>query len=149
MPTTATKAKSASKKVASKAVGVNRGKGQPKGPQPALYRDHKSGAAWRGRGRAPAWLAGAKDRRKFLIDGASTAADVKPAVTKAVAQKTPAGKKTGVKEAVSAKSPAKNAAAKNTAPAAVQNASAKNAPRKTAAMTAPVATVESGAELTT
>ncbi len=67
MPTTATKAKSAGKKVASKAVGAARGKGQPKGPQPALYRDPKSGATWSGRGRAPGWLAGAKDRRKFLI----------------------------------------------------------------------------------
>jgi DNA-binding protein H-NS len=38
-----------------------------RGPQPALYRDPKSGATWSGRGRAPAWLALAKDRSKFLI----------------------------------------------------------------------------------
>jgi DNA-binding protein H-NS len=38
-----------------------------RGPQPAMYRDPKSGATWSGRGRAPAWLAAAKDRKKFLI----------------------------------------------------------------------------------
>ncbi|MGF6654969.1 DNA-binding protein H-NS [Paraburkholderia youngii] len=145
----ASKATTAGKKTASKDVGATRGKGQQKGPQPAMYRDPKSGATWSGRGRAPAWLSGAKDRSKFLIDGNSTSADAKPAVTKAIAKKAPTVKKTAVKKAVSAKSPAKNAAAKNTAPAAVQNTSAKNAPRKTAAVTAPVATVESGAELTT
>lgn len=37
-----------------------------RGPQPALYRDPKSGATWSGRGRAPAWIAD-KDRKKFLI----------------------------------------------------------------------------------
>ena len=52
------------------------GKASPKavgnyirGPQPALYRNLKSGATWSGRGKARGWLAGAKDRRKFLIDG--------------------------------------------------------------------------------
>jgi DNA-binding protein H-NS len=38
-----------------------------RGPQPAMYRDPMSGATWSGRGRAPAWLAVAKDRRKFMI----------------------------------------------------------------------------------
>ncbi|WP_250519906.1 H-NS family nucleoid-associated regulatory protein [Caballeronia sp. NCTM1] len=42
-------------------------KGQPRGPQPALYRDPESGATWSGRGRAPAWLASVKDRTPFLI----------------------------------------------------------------------------------
>ncbi|EEF25687.1 conserved hypothetical protein [Ricinus communis] len=60
------KTKTAVKK-ASKAIGATSTKGQPKGPQPALYRDPKSGATWSGRGRAPAGLAGAKDRSKFLI----------------------------------------------------------------------------------
>ncbi|CAB3686520.1 H-NS family nucleoid-associated regulatory protein [Paraburkholderia rhynchosiae] len=35
------------------------------------YRDHKTGATWTGHGRAPGWIAGAKDRTAFLIDGAS------------------------------------------------------------------------------
>jgi len=62
----ASKGKVAAKK-ASKALGAHTGKGQPKGPQPALYRDPKSGATWSGRGRAPAWMADAKDQKKFLI----------------------------------------------------------------------------------
>uniref|UniRef100_UPI00158AD6B2 H-NS family nucleoid-associated regulatory protein n=1 Tax=Burkholderia anthina TaxID=179879 RepID=UPI00158AD6B2 len=47
---------------------------QVKAPQPALYRDPKSGATWSGRGRAPAWLASVKDRSKFLIAGAGEVA---------------------------------------------------------------------------
>ena len=39
-----------------------------RGPQPAKYRDPKTGATWSGRGRAPAWMANAKDRSKFLIE---------------------------------------------------------------------------------
>lgn len=35
----------------------------------AKYRDPKSGATWSGRGRAPAWIASAKDRTRFLADG--------------------------------------------------------------------------------
>ncbi|CAE6712028.1 H-NS family nucleoid-associated regulatory protein [Paraburkholderia nemoris] len=119
------KAKTAGKK-ASKAVGVGAGKGQPKGPQPAKYADPKSGATWSGRGPAPAWLAGAKDRSKFLIVGASAAADAKPAVTKAVAKKAPTAKKT-----------------------AAEKVPAKKAPRESVAVPAPLATVESGAEITT
>jgi len=42
-----------------------------RGPQAAKYRDPKSGATWSGRGPTPAWLAGAKDRSKFLIAGRS------------------------------------------------------------------------------
>jgi DNA-binding protein H-NS len=39
-----------------------------KGPQPAKYRHPSTGETWSGRGRAPAWLAGAKDRTRFLIE---------------------------------------------------------------------------------
>ncbi|BBP98560.1 hypothetical protein BSFA1_36890 [Burkholderia sp. SFA1] len=49
------------------AKGKGRAKGQPRGPQPALYRDPQSGATWSGRGRAPAWLASVEDRTPFLI----------------------------------------------------------------------------------
>ncbi|WP_338152540.1 H-NS histone family protein [Paraburkholderia monticola] len=38
-----------------------------RGPQPALYAGPNTGATWSGRGRAPAWIAGAKDRSKYLI----------------------------------------------------------------------------------
>ncbi|WP_321574978.1 H-NS family nucleoid-associated regulatory protein [Paraburkholderia franconis] len=69
-----------------------------RGPQAPKYRDPKSGATWSGRGPAPAWLAGAKDRSKFLIAGAeagssasksatATKAPVKKAATKKVAGK--------------------------------------------------------------
>ncbi|MFM0374328.1 H-NS family nucleoid-associated regulatory protein [Paraburkholderia aspalathi] len=124
------KAKAAVKK-ASKAVRATSTKGQPKGPQPAKYRDPKSGATWSGRGPAPVWLASAKDRSEFLIVGAGAAADAKPAVKKAVAKKAPAAKKTAAKKAANAKVPT------------------KKAPRKSVAVPAPEATVESGAELTT
>ncbi|MFM0480615.1 H-NS family nucleoid-associated regulatory protein [Paraburkholderia strydomiana] len=80
-----------------------------RGPQPALYRDPKSGATWSGRGRAPAWIAGAKDRSRFLIDGA-TAVDKTP-VQKAAAKKAPTAKKAAVKKAVGPKAPTKKAAA--------------------------------------
>ncbi|MFM0218078.1 H-NS family nucleoid-associated regulatory protein [Paraburkholderia caledonica] len=81
-----------------------------RGPQPALYADPKTGATWSGRGRAPAWIASAKDRSRFLIDGA-TAADKKPVVEKTAAKKAPAVKKTAANKAVSAKAPTKKAAA--------------------------------------
>ncbi|MFM0356478.1 H-NS family nucleoid-associated regulatory protein [Paraburkholderia nemoris] len=129
------KAKAAVKKT-SKATGVSAGKGQLKGAQPALYRDPKSGSTWSGRGRAPAWLAGAKDRSKFLIDAAEVVGDAKPAVTKAVAKKAPTAKKTAAKKTVSAK-------------VSVNKAPAKRAPRKSVAVPASVATAEPSAESTT
>ncbi|MGF6260611.1 DNA-binding protein H-NS [Paraburkholderia youngii] len=54
------------------------GRGRPAGVSkaarsatPAKYRDPKTGATWTGHGRAPGWIAGAKDRTVFLIDAAS------------------------------------------------------------------------------
>src|ERR1700680_3052291 len=41
------------------------------------YRDPKSGATWTGHGRAPNWIATAKNRDKFLVDGSTATA--KPA----------------------------------------------------------------------
>ncbi|MGF6937089.1 DNA-binding protein H-NS [Paraburkholderia sp. UCT70] len=104
----AKKAKTAGKKVSS-SVSAAAGTGQPKGPQPAKYRDAKSGATWSGRGPAPAWLAGAKDRAKFLIASVSGVADSgaaskptvvakKPATKAAVAKKAPAKKLVGAKK---------------------------------------------------
>jgi DNA-binding protein H-NS len=65
-PASASKVKVTVKKT-SKTAGPRVGKGQPKGPQPALYRDPKTRATWSGRGRAPVWLAAVKDRSKYLI----------------------------------------------------------------------------------
>jgi len=142
------KAKTAVKK-ASASVTATSLKGQPKGPQPVKYRDPKSGATWSGRGLAPAWLAGTKDRSKFLIDGAGAAADVrassetKPSAKKAVAKKA-VGKKVAVtKTAPTKKVAVKKAVAKKAVTAKVP---AKKALRKSSAVTAPVANVESGAE---
>ena len=102
------KAKAAAKKGASKSSGATVGTGQPKGPQPAHYRDPKSGATWSGRGRAPGWLAGAKDRSAFLIAGAGegTAEPKAAAVEKTAARKaTP--KQVAAKKVVRKKSVAK------------------------------------------
>ncbi len=44
-----------------------------RGSQPALYRDPKTGVTWSGRGRAPAWIAGVKDRTRFSIAGDAVA----------------------------------------------------------------------------
>ncbi|MFM0198153.1 H-NS family nucleoid-associated regulatory protein [Paraburkholderia strydomiana] len=135
------KAKAVVKKTASKSASRTKVVGNyVRGPQPAKYRDPKSGATWSGRGPAPAWLAGAKDRSRFLIDG-GTAADKKSVVTKAVVKKTPAAKKAVAKKSASAKLPAKKASAKKS--------SAKATPQRSVTAAAPVATVESGAELTT
>ncbi|WP_084162768.1 H-NS histone family protein [Paraburkholderia bannensis] len=46
--------------------GVGRGT-----PVAAKYKDPKTGATWSGRGRAPAWIANAKNRDRFLIDSSS------------------------------------------------------------------------------
>jgi DNA-binding protein H-NS len=151
------KAKAATKKSASTSVGATGGKGQPKGAQPALYRDPKSGSTWSGRGRAPAWLVGAKDRSKFLIDGAGAAADVsassetKPSAKKAVARKAVVKKVEATKTAPTKKVTVKKMVAKKTVSAKVppKKAPAKKAPRQSVAVPAPVAAVESGAELTT
>ncbi|MDG0023655.1 H-NS histone family protein [Trinickia sp. Y13] len=39
---------------------------------PAKYMNPKTGATWSGRGRAPAWIASAKNRDRFLVDGKSS-----------------------------------------------------------------------------
>ncbi len=111
-----------------------------KGPQAPKYRDPKSGATWSGRGPAPAWLAGAKDRSKFLIvaaeEGASGSEAVSPnevtankAATKKVTEKTVATKKA---KAVAKSTPAKKAAVRKTAAkeSATRKAPAKRAPQK-------------------
>jgi DNA-binding protein H-NS len=141
------KTKAAAKKttVTNRAVGR---KGQPKGSQPALYRDPKSGATWSGRGRAPAWLG--VDRSKFLIDGAvaesketaasatakpktarvTKAAAKKSAVKKVVAKKAATKKVATAKKPTAAKVPARKAAV---APAAKKTVAKKVPGRKAAA----------------
>ncbi|MEI6002454.1 H-NS histone family protein [Paraburkholderia bengalensis] len=110
-----------------------------KGPQAPKYRDPKSGATWSGRGPAPAWLAGAKDRSKFLIvataEGApgsktvlSSKATAKKATTKKVAANTVTTKKA---KAVTKSTPARKTAVRKTAAkeSAARKAPAKRAPQ--------------------
>ncbi|MBP0590381.1 H-NS histone family protein [Paraburkholderia sp. LEh10] len=100
-----------------------------RGPQAPKYRDPASGATWSGRGPAPAWLAAAKDRTAFLIEGGAGEGGAKPkAATKAPAKKA-AAKKIGAKKAAAKKGAAKNVAAKKVA-AKKTVASAKKAPAK-------------------
>jgi DNA-binding protein H-NS len=68
------KAKIAANKASKTASGTGAHRGQRTGPQPAKYRDPKSGASWSGKGPAPAWLAAVKDRSKYLINSASAVA---------------------------------------------------------------------------
>lgn len=52
-----------------------------KGSTPPKYQHPKTGATWTGHGRAPAWIADAKDRTKFLVasgTGSVRAASVSP-----------------------------------------------------------------------
>ncbi|QSN63495.1 MULTISPECIES: H-NS histone family protein [unclassified Caballeronia] len=132
-----------------------------RGPQAPKYRDPESGATWSGRGKAPAWLASAKDRTKFLIDklteapevsdaapgkktaakkGASYKAGAKKAVTKKVASKKVATKKPAAKKAASKTATVKKVAVKKSAVAG------KKVPAKKAPTTAEVtpSTAEQG-----
>jgi DNA-binding protein H-NS len=68
---TSTRVKQARKKDSLTKVAPSPKKAQPKGKQPAKYRNPETGATWSGRGPAPAWLAAEKDRSKFLIDAAA------------------------------------------------------------------------------
>lgn len=102
------------KKAPAKAAGV------------PMYRDPKSGKTWTGRGKPPAWIAGAKSREAFLIGDESAApapaaaeAPAKPARRagrKAVAKASPAKARRAAKPAAkpvakpAPKKPAKKAA---------------------------------------
>lgn len=74
----------------------------PRGAGPAKYRDPKTGQTWTGRGRPPAWIAGAKNRDAFLIDAPAAA----PASGKRAAKAAPPAPK----RRVAAKKAARQAA---------------------------------------
>src|ERR1700688_3408862 len=107
---TVSKAKTAVKKAAVVA-GADVHKGQRKGPQPAKYLDPKSGASWSGRGPAPAWLAAAKDRTKFLIAGADAVATGASIASKANEPKSSVASGAVAKKAATKKGVAKKAVA--------------------------------------
>jgi DNA-binding protein H-NS len=118
-------------------VDAKRAGNYKRGPQPALYRDPKSGATWSGRGRAPAWIANAKDRTRFLIADAASKTDAtspasKPVTAKKVAtakKAAPAKKAAATKKAAPAQ---KQGVAKTTAAAKKATAAKKAAPAKAA-----------------
>jgi DNA-binding protein H-NS len=89
--------------------GANKASKRAIGPQPAMYADPKTGVTWSGRGRAPAWIAKAKDRTKFLIAGVDRSTGKEPAL--ATKKAGPAGKAVSKGSA-----PAKEAASKKVAP---------------------------------
>jgi DNA-binding protein H-NS len=133
---TASKAKTTVKKAP--AVGsAGAHTGQRKGPQPAKYRDPKSGATWSGRGPAPAWLAAVKDRTRFLIERARAVTTETSAVNKAskpnAAGKSGAvAKKAAVKKVATTKvAPAKETVAPPATKVAVKKAPAEKAVAKT------------------
>ena len=64
--------KGRAKKVGAKTVSKG-------GTAAVKYRDPKSGATWTGHGRAPQWIASAKNRDKFLVDGGKATATPAPA----------------------------------------------------------------------
>ena len=146
---TVSKAKTAAKK-ASTVTGVGAHRGQRTGPQPAKYLDPKSGATWSGRGPAPAWLATAKDRSKFLVDGAdvvvttaSAASNVskpKPLAASRAVEKKSATKKGVAMKPVTKKVDATKVIA-NKAAASGKTLPTKNASNKSSVVTVPEATV--------
>jgi DNA-binding protein H-NS len=93
-----------------------------------MYRDAKSGKTWTGRGKPPNWIAGAKDRSKFLIEAATAAAapaarpsEAKPKKAKAArARKASASKPVERKAASKKPKPAGRAASGATTKAPVK-----------------------------
>ena len=136
-------------------AGAGAHKGQRKGLQPAKYLEPKTRATWSGKGRAPAWLAAAKDRSKFLIAGADVgsadAGSAKVAGKKASAKKVaakkaaatkPAAKKAPAKKAVTAKTTDRKVTVKATQKPAGKKVPTKKTSPKSTAVTAPSAVVE-------
>jgi DNA-binding protein H-NS len=89
--------------IATKAAGAVKTKSvaSAKGKLPPKYRDPKTGATWSSHARPPQWIAGAKDRTKFLIDGSSAAVNV------GAANKSKAAAKAAGKTAAKGKLPPK------------------------------------------
>jgi DNA-binding protein H-NS len=116
-------------------------RGYRTGPQPAKYRDRKSGATWSGKGRAPAWLANVRDRTKFLIEeeGASPVAEV---ATKAARKASAVAKKANAAKKATRKVAAKKITAKKAA--AKKNEAKKSTPIQSAAASKKVAAKKAG-----
>jgi DNA-binding protein H-NS len=126
-------------------VSVKRKTAARKGPQPALYRDPISGLTWSGFGRAPGWIANAKDRNAFLIEKGNAAGEG-ATESKVVAKKgatANAGSK-AVATTKKAKPAAKKAASTKTAPTKKAAAAKKEATAKKVVAAEKVATAKKG-----
>jgi DNA-binding protein H-NS len=113
-----------------------------RGPQPAKYRDPKSGATWSGRGQAPEWLTAARDRTRFLIEGEGAVASEPTSANKAskpkfVGKGGVVAKKAATKKTAATKSPAFKKDASKKGPAvkatAGETSTAPNAPEEVGA----------------
>lgn len=108
-----------------------------RGPQAPKFRDPETGATWSGRGKAPAWLASAKDRSIYLIEAVSgEAAASEAAPAKKRSAKKMATKKVGAKKATTKKTASNKVATKKAATAtktASTTASVKKAAGKKSA----------------
>ncbi len=106
------------------------------------YRDPKSGKTWTGNGKAPGWIAGAKNRDKFLIRAPAAAAQLEPAPAAAPIDVGAAAKKAGKKAMAASKSAAaKVVGTKTTKPVAVsvkKAAARKSTTRKAVELGDPV-----------
>jgi DNA-binding protein H-NS len=128
------------------AVGGKRAakKTKAKSASVAKYADPKTGKTWSGFGRAPGWIAGAKNRDAFLV-GKSSAAE-SAAKAPAAAKKAPAkaakavkvAKKTAKSAAKKAVAPAKKASKAQAAPVAAKKKPAAKKPASKRAAAAPV-----------
>ena len=116
-------------------------RGYRTGPQPAKYRDRKSGATWSGKGRAPAWLANVRDRTKFLIEeeGASPVAEV---ATKAASKASAVANKANAAKKATRKVAAKKITTKKAA--ATKNEVKKATPRQSPAASKKIAAKKAG-----
>lgn len=127
--------------------GVSKLAASAKGKMPPKYRDPKTGATWSGHARPPAWIKNVKDRTRFLIDGAASAAHEVASATKPTAKtRKVAAKKASAVKAVVKKATARKTAIKKTA--AKKMVARKSAAKKTAAKKAgaakPVAAKKAG-----
>src|SRR5258706_5927366 len=99
----------------SKATTKPANKAASKGKLPPKYINRKTGETWSGHARPPQWIAGVKDRSKFLIAGAAdggavgngaAASKAKPARKSGVVAKKAAAKKVVARKATAKKAPA-------------------------------------------
>jgi DNA-binding protein H-NS len=107
-------------KAKSKAAAKPVSKAVTKSKLPPKYINRKTGETWSGHARPPQWIAGVKDRSKFLIAGAAdggavgngaAASKAKPARKSGVVAKKAAAKKVVAKKATAKKAVAKKAPA--------------------------------------